>query len=92
MAILYEDMGEFESAQALLLEMADSYPKRYEVYKRLAFLEADWQQTKDNADRDYTQMQTYYEEAVSRYDSDEQDLEMDMLEQMMQELRDGGWL
>jgi serine/threonine-protein kinase len=92
MAILYEDMGDFDRAEAVLLEMADSYPKRYEVYKRLAFLEADRQQTKDNADRDYTQMQSYYEEAVSRYDSDGQDLEMDMLEQMMQELRDGGWL
>lgn len=92
MAILYENMKRFEEAEKLLLEMAESYPKRYEVYKRLAFLEADRQQEKENADRDYQQMVTYYEQAVERYSGDEQDMEMQMLENMMQEIRDGGWL
>lgn len=92
MAILYENMKKFDDAEKLLLEMAESYPDRYEVYKRLAYLEADRQQEKENIDRDYQQMLVYYEQAVERYSGKEQDMEMEMLEIMMQEITDGGWL
>lgn len=92
MAILYENMKRYEEAEKLLLEMTENYPKRYEVYKRLAFLEADRQQEMENVDRDYQQMRTYYERAVEMYSEKEQDMEMQMLENMMQEIRDGGWL
>lgn len=92
MAILYEDMDDFAEAEKILLRMAEDYPRRYEVYKRLAFLEADRQQVKDNIERDYQQMVVYYEQAVELYSGKEQDMEMDMLEVMMQELKDGGWL
>ncbi|MCM1044740.1 MAG: protein kinase [Candidatus Gastranaerophilales bacterium] len=92
MAILYESMDRFDEAESLLLQMAEEYPERYEVYKRLAYLEADVQQTKENADRDYVQMQLYYERALEKYSGKEQDLEMDMLDGMMQELKDGGWI
>lgn len=91
-AILYENMQQFDMAEDMLLMMADKYPERYEVYKRLSFLEADRQQEKENADRNYTQMQTYYEQAVQKYAGKEQDMEMDMLAEMIQELKDGGWL
>ena len=62
------------------------------MYKRLAYLEADRQQTKENADRAYQQMLVYYEQALKLYSGKEQDMEMEMLEVMMQEIRDGGWL
>lgn len=91
MAVVYEYMDAFDEAQKLLLEMAERYPKRYEVYKRLAYFEADRQQTKENADRDYRQMRAYYEQAVLLYDDTAQDMEMSMLAQMLQELEDGGW-
>lgn len=91
MAILYEDMERFDEAEALLLQMAESYPERYEVYKRLAYLEADRQQSKDNEDRDYSRMREYYEKAKEKYDGQPDDMEMQMLDSMMQELRDGGW-
>lgn len=70
--------------------MAEQYPERYEILKRLAYLEADVQQMKDNADRDYSQMQIYYEKAKEMYSEKEQDMEMDMLDRMMQELREEG--
>lgn len=92
MAILYEYINSFDEAEALLQQMAENYPQRYEIYKRLAYLEADKQQMKENEDRDYHQMQVYYEQAKELYSSKEQDMEMDMLENMMQELKDGGWL
>lgn len=92
MAILYENMEQFDEAERLLLEMAENYSERYEVYKRLAFLEADRQQKKENSDRDYRKMASYYGQAMERYSEEEQDMEMQMLEGMMQELKDGGWL
>jgi len=91
-AILYENMDCFQEAEEFYLQMAERYPERYDVYKRLAYLEADWQQTKENEDRDYSQMQMYYEKAKAAYSEKEQDMEMDMLDEMMQELEDGGWL
>lgn len=91
MAILYENMKQFEEAEKLLLTMAEEYPERYEVYKRLAYLEADKQQMKENIDRDYKQMLVYYEKAKEKYSGEEPDMEMDMLDNMMQELMDGGW-
>lgn len=92
MAILYENLDRFDDAEEMLLDMAEKYPERYEVYKRLAYLEADRQQTKENEERDYSRMQIYYEQAEEKYSGKEQDMEMEMLERMMQELKDGGWL
>ncbi|MCM1124573.1 MAG: protein kinase [Eubacterium sp.] len=91
MAILYENMDEFEEAEKILTQMSENYPQRYEIYKRFAILEADKQQMKDNEERDYKQMAAYYEKAKELYSGKEQDMEMEMLEQMMQDLEDGGW-
>lgn len=91
MAILLEDMQRFDEAEDMLLQMAKSYPQRYEVYKRLAYLEADRQQSLENEDRDYNKMFEYYEGAKERYDENTQDTEMQMLDSMIQELKDGGW-
>lgn len=91
MAILYENMDNFDEAEATLLQMAESYPERYEVYKRLAYLEADRQQMKENAERDYAKMKEYYEKAKEKYSDKQQDMEMDMLDNMMKDLEEGGW-
>lgn len=91
-AILYENMDRFDEAEDTLLQMAEDYPERYEVYTRLAYLEADRQQMKENADRDYLQMYEYYETAKELYERQVQNVEMDMLNVMIQELKNGGWL
>ena len=72
--------------------MTKSYPDRYEVYKRLAYLEADRQQMKENNDREYGQMEVYYNKAVELYDESLNDIEMQTLEIMMQEVIEAGWL
>lgn len=92
MAILYENMDRFDEAEDTLKQMAQDYPERYEVYMRLAYLEADRQQMKENVDRDYVKMYEYYEKAKELYEGKEQNMEMDMLDTMIQEIRDGGWL
>lgn len=91
-AILYEQMDEYSKAEEMLIQMLEKYPDNYAVYKRFAYLEADKQQNKENADRDYWQMKEYADKALELYGGQDQDQEMQMLEQMLTDLRDGGWL
>lgn len=92
MAILYQRMDQPEEARTLLLQMGEDYPERYEAWKRLAYLEADIQQHKENKKRDYSQMKAYYDKAVELYQKQEHsDGEMQQLEAMMKELQDGKW-
>lgn len=90
-AVLYQQTDQFQLAEETLQEMAEEYPDRYEAFKRLAFLEADIQQTKTNSDRDYTQMRQYYEKAWELCEDPAADMEMQQLEAMMQELEAGNW-
>ena len=81
-----------EEARALLLQMSEDYPERYEVWKRLAYLEADIQQHRENKQRDYSQMKAYYDKAMELYQKQENsDGEMLQLEAMMKELQAGKW-
>ena len=91
-AILYEQMDQYNEAEDMLMQMLEKYPDSYAVYKRLAYLEADPQQNKENADRDYRQMKEYADRAMELYDDQGQDQEMQMLKQMLVDLADGGWL
>lgn len=93
LAILHQQLGQFEEAEKILLATMEQYPKRYETYKRLAFLEADRQQVKENADRDYHKMKEYYEKAAELYEMQpEQDEEMQMLTALMEDVAAGKWL
>ena len=91
-AIIYEQLDEFDQAESVLIQMTERYPDSYVPYKRLAYLEADRQQVKENADREYQTMKEYYDMAKELYGDQDGDQEMQMLDAMMQELRDGGWL
>lgn len=90
-AILYEQLNQYDQAEAILLQMSEKYPDSYIPYKRLAFLEADRQQQKANAEREYQTMKNYYEKASELYEGQNTDQEMQMLEVMLQELKDGNW-
>ena len=91
-AILYEQMGDYENAKLMLTQMVEKYPDDYVGYKRLAYLEADIQQNRDNSERDYHLFVEYYGRARELYEGREDDQEMDMMDAMMQDLRDGNWL
>ncbi len=92
-AILYEQTGQLDTAESVLNEMLSQYPDDYHAYKRLAFLEAERQQAKANEERDYTAVREYYQMAREMYKAsgEDGDTEMQMLENMMQDLKDGGW-
>lgn len=93
--ILYEKIGEFEAAEKEFKEMLSSYGEDYRIYKRLAFLELDIQTAKDNSDRDYTCFLEYYDAAVSLFASSgiqsDFDMEMSLLEQAYEQLKEGNW-
>ena len=93
-AILYQQTGDLAAAETGLLKMTEDFPNDYRAYKRLAFLEADKQQRKENRERDYGQMKAYYDKAKELYEASGQaaDTEMNMLDSMMEELREGNWL
>lgn len=95
-AILREQTGDYEGAREMLLQMTEQYPEDYVGYKRLAFLEADIQQGRETADRDYRQFAEYYHRAQELYEGrgtdQEADQEMEMLAVMLRELEDGNWL
>lgn len=90
-AIIYENLDELEKASEIFMVLAQEYPDKYEIYKRLAFLEADKQQEKKNEQRNYHMMRQHYECAEELYDHNIQDMEMEMLKNMMEELKNGGW-
>lgn len=93
LAILYQQMGRYDEAADVLNELLETYPGRYETYKRLAFLEADIQQKKDNSQRDYHKMKEYYDEADELYSQQGiQDDEMQMLASLIADAQSGGWL
>lgn len=93
LAVLHQQLGEFEEAEKILKDLLERDPGRYETYKRLAFFEADLQQTRENAQRDYHKMADYYEQAARLYESQkETDEEMQVLQVLMEDVRDGHWL
>ena len=93
LAILYQQTDGFLEARDMLIQITEQYPGDYRAYKRLAFLEADMQQEKENKDRDYGRMREYSKKAQELYESQEmeRDTEMEMLETMVKDLKEGGW-
>lgn len=90
--VIYENMGELESAEEAYKEVVSLYPNRYEGYMQLAFWEADRQQKVEFEHRDYQAMKGYYEIAWDKYDKSIQDSRMIMLDKMMNDIIEGGWL
>lgn len=93
MSILYEENQDFASAEAVLTKLVEDYPNDYRTYKRLTFLEADKQQHIENGQRNYTKMNEYYEKCKILYDQlNIEDTEVLMLDNMINDLKNGGWL
>lgn len=94
MAILYQNHEQYEDAELILTKLLEEDDEDYRIYKRLAVLELDRQQSVDNSERDYTKAAEYYEEMMKLYDKQKHgsDAELMWLEQMYEELVDGGWI
>ncbi|WP_372998044.1 protein kinase domain-containing protein [Lutispora sp.] len=95
-AILYQQMDELSKSEEALIDMKESFPDDYKAYMQLAFLYADMESRKDNASRDYTRTKQNYELAQKFYKDARargvDDTEMQVLEGLMDELRDKNWI
>ncbi len=92
LVVLYQKMGDTTAAIRVLNTMEKEYGKDYNTYKRHAILEYDIQAKKSASTRDYSYFDTYYRQAVKAYDPSLKDSEMDVLDEMYRNVKEGGWL
>lgn len=96
LAIQYEKQGEIEQARKTVDQMLETYGEDYRIYMRYAFLEIDTQELKENAQRDYSQFAEYYEKAEELYHEqvkdNNTDAQMQLLEDVYGQVKEGGWL
>lgn len=94
-AILYQRLGDFGQCRQTLLKMQELEPENYISYKRMAFLEAEEQNQKSNQNREYDQFVSFYKKAkelYSRSGENGKDAEMQLLDELYQQMLDGGWM
>ena len=93
-AVLYEKLGRYNDAIDWSLKMIEERGENYRWYKRLSFVELQRQNEFENTKRDYRQFQNYYEKTVELYkeNSNGNDSEMLVLDNLYSDLVDMGWL
>ena len=93
--VLCQRMDELEEANRYAGKMTELYPERYETYKRLAFLDVSIQEKKVNEERDYTAFRDHYlkakEMAEQQLGSNQQDMEMEILDDAYEQMNKEGW-
>lgn len=94
LSLLYQRIGRYSEAFRCLSDMLLLYGKHYEIYKRLAFLEADKQSRTEQNERDYKEFQFYCTEALERYPEENgySDPDMEVLKELYSGIERGGWL
>ena len=94
--VLCQRVGDLEGAEAWAREMLTKYQEHYVTYMRLAFLEVEKQNRRENADRDYSLFEEYYQKAGECYEQQVSgnvtNAEMQLLEQTYGQIVDGNWL
>ncbi|MCD7730661.1 MAG: protein kinase [Oscillospiraceae bacterium] len=96
-AILCDKLGDVKTAKRVLTDMLEddkrSAEEYFTIYVRLAYCEADIQSEITNAERNYSEFDSYYSQAKKIYDENGlSDPEMDKLTQTRAEMAELGWL
>ncbi len=95
-SVLYQNMGDYDSAERELMQLLDNYGEDYKTYKSLAFLEGYRQEQLTKEQRDYSRFKEYYEKAHDLYQSqlssNANDVEMDRLEEQYNQAVSNGWI
>lgn len=96
LVILNEKLKNYEQAEIYLAKMVKLYGNDYNIQKRYAFLQIDYQEMLENQNRDYKLFESYYEQAKDLYsrreNQNDTDPEMELLETVHQMVVSGGWL
>ena len=94
--ILCQRMGELENAEKWIQEMLQEYPNNYMSHVRASYLELEKQNQKVNAERNYKAFEEFYLKAKELYQQNTAgnitDAEMQLLDEMYQQVVEGGWL
>lgn len=95
-AVIKEQLGDYDGAETELQKMLTEYGEAYDVYKRLALLEIQKQNKRALSERDYHLFADYYEQAETLYTQSgkekDSDMEMAVLEQAYKQVEAGNWL
>lgn len=96
LSVLYQNIGDYDSAEKELTQILNSYGEDYKTYKSLAFLEIARQSQIANEQRDYSKFKEYYEKADELYQkqlsSNANDMEMDRLKELHNQAVSNGWI
>lgn len=94
--LLYQRMGNFASARLIYTELVESFPNDYRPLMRLAFLVLEEQAALSVNERDYAEVLEWYGRSRDLYNRRPvgagDDMEMLILERLIEELRQQGWL
>lgn len=95
LVVLYQNMGKYDEASALLKEMLEEYGENYRTYKALAFMEVSKQEKVDVNQRSYGLFKEYYEKAEKLYqqqlENNVNDMEMKRLKELYDQAASNGW-
>lgn len=88
-AIVRQRLMEYDAAEQTLLEMLNRYPGNAEACVQMAFLITEREGKKEQRERDYGPVMTYYDMAV---ENGAEETSLQRLEGLISDLRAGGWL
>ena len=91
-AIIRQERGDYQGAAEMLARMQEEFPRDYTCYLQLAYLTLETEGLKDQASRDYTMVETYYQQAVELAPDGADTPALQALQAQIDTLRQAGWL
>lgn len=91
LAIIYIKLGETDAAAEIIEKQGNVFGKDYDYYKLKAINEAHIQSVISQEYRDYSNFKLFYDKSKSGYNTSG-DVEMNSLDNIYNQLKQGGWL
>lgn len=91
-AIIRQEAGDFDGAAEILAQMEARFPDDYTCYLQLAYLTLEAEGVKDQSQRDYHMVETYYNQAVSLAPDGADTPALQALKFQIDQLYAKGWL
>lgn len=96
LAVLYQNVKDYDKAFSVLNQMLTDYGENYKTYKSLALLEVAKQSGRPVGERTYGVFKGYYEKAQNFYQeqlaNNVNDVEMDRLKELYDQAVSNGWI
>ena len=91
-AIIRQEREDYQGAAEILAQMQQQFPNEYTCYLQLAYLTLETEGLKDQASRDYTMVETYYQRAVELAPEGADTPALQALKAQIDTLYANGWL